>query len=571
MAKPGMRVALLSPQAIFCYYIVLSFAAIVVFRLISPGSPAPLDIYTASWALSQGILSCISLFPALAMTGLIIPFGFFSQAAFLDRLFRPVLCACTAALIYSALFLLALPLAEGWEADMRYQGDIYQESWGKVQDFAAQEEWDKASRFLAVCEKIWPENPALDSLRIQISVETDRSWRREGEAPPASTGETPAEAGPLDAAQALRLSEAAFAEERYYDAHWLATLAGRLARSGSMEAQESVLAASRAWNEISSPTPASREVESGRIFRMKQAAYEAMVAGDWIRAYYRFLELADLTPKDPEAVQFRDYCQEQVAGIAFFADELEMALGDILSGAIFSLPTGDYGRIVLRFGALTAGTDLAYGLDMEALLFDAAGGLRSRVEAPSVKIVDRNLDTGPQVCILLRTLDRAGETLLGEPVWTGQAPMDSALIMLDLAYEDFLLGADTRRGVANMSLAELFAAHRSLGRYGFLPQTFQAEICRRIAEPAFLLPLLILCLVAGWRLRPEKQPKLPAFFMPVLLPIVGSGFIQLYRALIKLAGVSLSLYLDPGSTVLCIALGAAALFILSLILLAVQK
>jgi hypothetical protein len=598
----------LSPQAIFIYYILASFLAVMVFRFFFPGEPPPLAVFSRSWRIIRGLLNWMNLFPALAMSAMVIPFGFFGakdrrpasfSPNFLEVLKGPIFTAISAAVIYGLLCFLAFPLAWDREADMRFRGRLFAESWARVRENAAAGNWVDASRFLAINERIWPDSPDLEDMRTAISVEMEeyrftRSGGQVAGIPPVSplsaadTGE-PGRRRPVNAMEALTLADAAFQEARYYDAHWLATLAGRLAREGSVETVEAARAASRAWNAIASLEPNSRELQAIGLYRMKNSGYEAMIAQDWIRGYYIFKELAALTPGDPDAINFLNECEQGLEEIAFFIDESEMALGEILSGAIFSAPRltssgTSYGRIVLHVRSLEASPDYSYGIGLEVLFFDADGELENRLEAPYAKILPRILGGRQRVLILLRALDRENENRRWEPVWTGPGrpgsvrydgggemiELKDAQALLDMPYEDFLLSTQVRRGVDNFFIGELFTAEKNLGAYGYVPQVFAAEILSRFAEAVYFLPLLILILIAGWRYRAFQRPRFLGIPMLFILPLVFDGVIRIYRAAMNILGIRLVISLDFVPAMVILFAGGFVLFILFLVWLAYQ-
>jgi hypothetical protein len=390
----------------------------------------------------------------------------------------------------------------------------------------------------------------------------------------------------VDAAEALARAETAFREGRDYDAHWFATLSGRLAREGSVETVEAARTASRAWNAIASLEPNSREAHPVRLYRLKNAAYEAMIAGDWIRGYYLFKELADLTPKDPDVINFLNECEQRLEEIAFFIDESEMTLGEILSGAVFSVPRRtsggkDYGRMILQFRSLAASPDYSYGTGLELLAFDGKGELENRLEAQYAKILPRTLGGQRRVLLLLRALDRNNESRRWEPVWTGPGPPGSiryddgldlgdTQVILDIPYEDFLLSTQVRRGVDNFFIGELLTAEKNLDAYGYVSQVFAAEILSRFAEPLYFLALLILTLVIGWRYRAVRRPRYLSIPMLFILPLVFDGVIRIYRAAMNILGIQLILSLSFFPALIVIFAGAVFFFVLFLVCLACQ-
>jgi hypothetical protein len=274
---------------------------------------------------------------------------------------------------------------------------------------------------------------------------------------------------------------------------------------------------------------------------------------------------------------FLGVCETRLGDIAFFTDETEMTLGGILSGAVFSIPrrtsTGvPYGRMILRVESLAASLDYSYGMGIELLVFDEAGMLVNRLEAPFAKFLPKTLGSQGRVLFLLQALDREDQTRRWEPVWTspGYSELGDTQVILDIPYEDFLLTTQVRRGVANFFIGELFTAEKRLGDYGYIPQVFAAEILSRFAEPVYLLPLLILILTLGWRYRAPRRPRYLSIPMLVILPLGFDGVIRIYRTAMNILGIRLVLSLPFSIAMTVTFVGALALFIIFLICLAYQ-
>ncbi|MDR0452721.1 MAG: hypothetical protein LBH15_06730 [Treponema sp.] len=583
------KLVFVSPPAVFFGYLAACALATFGFRYLFPVSRPPLDLYASGWRFAQWILEFVGFFPALAMSALMIPFSRGTgepegdrrfDAGFLHRLRLPILTAIIAVILYGALFFVARPLAADARETMVFRGELYRDSRDRAVNHAQAGEWTEASRFANICEQIWPDNPDVSGLKNQIDAEFYRSQYLQDRVAPAERqpGPDPRERSPVDATEALRFGEAAFGEERYYDAHWLATLAGRLARPGSVEAGESARLAGRAWNAIESLAPNSRERDLYQIYRLKRSGYEAMVGQDWIKGYYIFKELIGVSPDDPDAADFLRRCETETLQIAFFADELELTLGDVLTEAVFSLPryngAGEPdGRMALRVGALSTFPDYSYGFDIELAAINGAGSLASRMEAPYAKFLPKTINGRPRTVLLLRSLDRRNPDLRWEPVWTGPEPAElgGAELLLDLSYENFLLITRARRGPEYLQIPSLFAAEQNLAPYGYIREVFRAEAINRIAEPVFLLPLFILALVVAWRFRPRKQPRYLAVPMLGVMPVVFLACTSVYRSLIEALGIGMALALSFTSSMAILGVAVSLLFFLSLIILVSQR
>ena len=570
-----------SPLGVFFLYIAASALVIIIFRLIFPGSTIPLAHFSKSWRLIRGLLDYLRLFPALVLSSLVIPFGLKIRAhekinpfspQFLQYLKMPVFTTIVAAAIYGLLFFLVLPLAQNYEANLLFESRLFRLSKEKAQDHAALEEWADAAQFVAVCERIWPKSPEMERLKIEVEIRSEGE-RLISEHPLNTKPETISWMGlePVNATEALEMAETALTEERFFDAHWLATLGGQLAPEGSPEKAIARRLAGRAWQAVNSLAPTNRESRAYTLFRLKRDGHEALLGSEWIRAYYIFLELNDLTPNDPDVAKYLAMSQSGIKQIAFFIDEMEMSLGKILTGAIFSLPL-DSGRLVMRIASLSTLPDSAYGIGAELMAFNREGRPLWSMEAPYVKIMPLALGSGDKVAVLLRALDRHDKTKYWEPVITGlgQSVIGNAEITFNLNWDNFLLLSNVRRGLNGLSPVDLKKAADNLGDCGYLPQVFEAEILRRFTEPLLLLPMGIFALVIGWRYRALKRPRYMNVLMLGILPLVFSGAVHFVQDWVNNLGILAVASLGFAAATVFFGIGMVVLLILSLIILAAQ-
>ncbi|MCL2092791.1 MAG: hypothetical protein FWH12_01230 [Treponema sp.] len=569
-----------SALGIFFFYIIASALVIMAFRFFVPGEPVPLAFFSLPWRLIQGFLSFLDLFPALCLSALVIPFGFkvhdqedmspFS-AQFLQSLSQSITTAICATALYGLLFFLALPLAQDFEANILYESRLYRLSRERAQEFAELGEWNETYQFLGICESIWPGSPELARLRTEteIQLEAARMAGPYPEGPDLSLPGLPG-ARPLTSTEALVMAETALGEERYFDAHWLATLGSRLSPPGSAEVALARRLEGLAWNGINSLEPNARESRAYMLFRLKREGYEALLAEEWIRAYYIFLDLLEETPHDPDVLQYLELSEEGVTRVAFFIDEIEFSLGRVLTGALYSIPY-DSGRLVIRFSSISKGSDSAYATGIEILAFDQLGQILWGLDAPFAKVIPLSYVSRPGVAILLRALDRDDNSIFWEPVTWGLGYSGGpASINLPLSWDTFLLLAEVPRGLSGLTVAQLRRGADFLGPYGHLPQVFEAEILRRFSHPLLLLPLSMFTIVLGWRFRARIPIRYIGFPMLFILPVIFNGAIQILQIWIHNLGVWAVITMGFFSAALVLGLGALVLFIISLIVLAAQ-
>jgi hypothetical protein len=577
-----------SPNWIFFLYMTASCVLIMVFRFFIPGSESPLIIFTTDWRLIQGLLELFDLFPALAFSALVVPFGIvsfeenyqsFSQA-FFKRLAVSVIVAIFAAALYAVIFFLALPLAKDYEENLRFKGELYHLAKDHAQQRSKAGDWQEASQFIDICDRVWPNSPELANLRIEIEVNLNELRTKESEETSlareslernlrsANLSALSGDQHPVNATQALSMSEAAFKEKRYYDAHWLATLAGRLSSEGSPEEANAKRLASEAWNQIPSLAPSRREERFYSLYETKLSGYQAMNTGDWIRAYYIFQDLLTQTPDDIDVKNFFAASERGVKEYAFFIDEMDLSLGEILTGALFSLP-GQNGRAALRFSNLSTTNDIAYGTGFEYMEFDLLSRPVLSMSAPYAKIRPVTLNNKPQVMVITHALSRNNEDLSWEGEWLiGKEPFNG--VIMDVSFEDFLLISEVRHGLENLQIDQLFLASKKLGSAGYISQIFEAEVLNRLGSVIFFLPMAILVIVIGWRYRARTKPRYLFILLLPILPVVFHGFVFMYRVILNLLGICLVLSFGFSSALVIFIVVLAVCLFSSMIILASQ-
>jgi len=563
-------------------YTLASGLAVMGFRLFFPGEAVPLAHFSLQWRLIQGLLLYIDLFPALVLTALVIPLGFKIHSASEGNRFSPqffasfkmsIITAIVAVSLYGILFTLALPLVRNHEADLLYQSRLYHIARAKAQESAARGDWAETLQLLAICERIWPNSPEIAQLRNEAEIRAGRAGHYPIILPHTQVAAAwPETSLAVNVTDALTMAQTAFNEERFFDAHWLATLGGRLAVPGSPEMATANRIAGIAWSAVNDLAPTATQAIAFSNFRLKRDGYEAMLGNNWIRAFYIFQELITLTPNDPDVIRFLAISEEGVNRIAFFIDEIELALGQILTGALFSFPF-ELGRLVMRVGSLSTALDYAYGIGAEMMAFDRYGRPLWSMTVPYIKIVPLSLNTGNQVTVLLRALDRYDQNTYWGPEITsfGHPLPGNTEITIPVSWNSFLLLSDVRRGIYALSTAELISAAGSLRHTGYLPQLFEIKLLERFARPLFLLPVAILAIALGWQYRAVKRLSFMVIPMFAILPLVFSAVIHFLRSLLNNLGVLAVLNFGFNTAAIFFTLGIVIMLVLSFMILASRQ
>lgn len=602
----GERRRIETPAAIAAYTLAGLAAALLV-RLLIPLQAPPLKLYWAAWRLVEGLDLFIYLYPSLLLSALVVPFGFGEHSSveggrfspvFLASMRKPLLGAIAAAALYALLSLLVRPLLQDAHADMTFRGRLFTEAKAQVAVYAEKKLWREAANHLALCERIWPQSPETEALRdaVNLGLEELRNTLAGGLA--AVSAETVprneglglpgAEVWSLSAADALAQAQEAFKGGRYYDAHWLAGMASRLARKGGPEEAGAASLASKAWEAVASLEPDASDLQAYSLYRRKRDGYTALQSGDWVRSYYIYKELSTILPQDPDVLKYLALAEKGTTEIAFFADEVSRSLGDVTGAAVLSLPlrseTGSRtGTALLSFDSLAVFDDVSYGTDLFIRMYDGEGRATGSVRTAYAKLLPFTLDPigtdgikasgRARTLALLTALDRTDQTLRWTPSWSDSrtATADRAQIILDIPYEDLRLALHAKKGPGALSAGELQRAGQVLGDYGFFPKTFQGELIRRFYNPLNFLVLCILAIAVGWRLRSRRGAGAVGIPMVALLPLAFDTVVQSFRMVAELISLWLILALPFISALLVIFGVGSLLFFFALVFLAGQR
>lgn len=536
--KPG------SPQAVCVIYPLISFAVIILFRFVYPdfSDPGLLEIfwYKARW--TQGVLTYIKLFPAIFTSALMLPFAMNVTNAkvtekkrfspkFFDTMRPYFMCALAGAGVYAILCFIAGPLSESYRGRIQVESRVYNVAREKAASFAAEEKWEDAAAFFAICGRVWPDDPASRALGDSISGGLERvRYGRDAESAKAARTNVialPGRGAPVNEREALRLAREALDAGRDYDAHWLANTAMRLAVPGSMEASESARLSSLAWNAISRPGVSEDEKTLFSIYRRKREAYEALVNNEWVRAYYSFSALLADAPADPDVKNYLAVSEKGLLGTAFFIDEADRAVGNLTHDAVLSIP-GENGRFVMRFESIVFFDDAAFGRGYEAFAFSPDNKPLYRVSADLVKITPVSVNGQWRTIFLFHAIDRKNAGIEKNAVWSasgGAIPVTAGRSggsqqLVYAPYEELILATEARDGAEGFFLRDLWDASQALNKDGFVSETFIVRILGVLAEVVYFPALAVFAILIGWNYRARFRVRYSLLVMPILLPAI---------------------------------------------------
>lgn len=429
------------------------------------------------------------------------------------------------------------------------RSDDYQENISLARTMLQNNEPRSAEKQVLSALEIWKESPVAQKLlddshyRIADLYGTPEPAARVSMPDPL----VPKEFGSLTVLEAIDSSEGASRALDYYNAHYYAMLAFRLSRSDDPNRDVAMRMAADAWNHITSGTDFLRSRDDAKLYDAKRVGYNAIQQGDYLTAYYEFLELnaKDLARKDgkqdPDLERFLEIARKGVLDSFFFLDETAVLRPfESARDIFFVINRTDSGLDAVHARGVvytrTGGKDVVYLRDFELLRYNRFTQLEYHLRVPYVKMFAYTPDgKNPRAELILQAVDRSGERRIEVPtVLAGDPPeQDVSVLLLDMPYRDFNLIVSANRGPASMNMVELLRFYDQAKKYGFDKRVYLHEAIARLSEPFLLLIISVLALVAGWKYRLGKNVLFKAWWVLVvpLFPILAMLIIQSIRYL----------------------------------------
>ena len=559
-----------SPKAIFILYMSVSFVIIMLLQFIFPSEEAPLPLYYFVWRFNNGLKDFLYMLPSLILSGILIPFGLlyydesFSSYSpnFLKLMRGPIIIAIASSLLYVCSVFLFTPLSQRYSKTMRSQAKLFTLAKEKMQINIALFQLSDADPFINACMSIWAKNPEIISMLETLNI-IDEQATSKREVYLTPTDEPIINRAYANAQQTLDMAREAFREKRYYDAHWLSTLASRLSQNNSQRA-EAVSLAQEAWNEIGD----LKETENFQLYYLKRDAYDAFLAENWVKAFYALKKITAHVTEDSEINNFLAITINEMKNIAFFVDELEQIKPISFDNALFSLPYMG-GRIVIRIKELSIHKGHSLGRNIEIVVLDNDGELLYQALAPYTKVIPMVEDNKTR--FILQALDRNNESSVWETIFS-PSDFSASYLTVDIDYEDFLaLAKLSSSGVDELYVSELFRAAHNYGSFGYLKSVFYSELLYRFIEAMLFMPITIIVLCIGWHYRARGSTHIFVIVFCFIAPFIFTVLLSCYRSILGSLVTSSVIFFGFPLSVFLFIVADIALFISSLILLARQN
>ena len=406
----------------------------------------------------------------------------------------------------------------------------------------AEKAYDKAKAALG----IWKNNPEALQLfdKAKISYESYNAERKQNNKIEQSS-ET-VEPENLTAEGALFISKRFMNKYDFYTAHYYAMRAYQLSAENAPYREEALRLAAQAWNQIEKGIAELTAEFDIRLYQAKKAGYEMLQQGNYIKAYYQFvnakrmLEQNNPFKKDPDIDRFIDITRKKVLEEVFFIDETaSLPLLETVRNIHFTVPaSGTRASAQVTIEGLSYITNNGireiYGRNCELTQYTSDGKILYRSRIPFIKLIPiESADGVPMLRMLFRAVDKQRDTVVLKPfVLEGTMPIERQTSMrLPFSYNDFQLIIAANEGEKSMTLPQLYAFRQQGAQYGFPAQIYHRELLARIIDVFLIWIISIYMLVLAWRFRvpPHKKFKhtwalaFPLFF------VLATGLVEAGR------------------------------------------
>ncbi|MCX7655552.1 MAG: hypothetical protein N2Z76_03395 [Treponemataceae bacterium] len=588
--KPSLLLSL------FVYtFIILGGNIIVTFFVEQPHIPLPGFAY--SWILCAAIQKSIPLIPPVLFCAIITSIGWYSQKVpsterfsleFMKCMGRIIVQIIIVVVLYTFLLLVVRPLCVNALETMKTKKHIYERAKVLLQAEVQKKSWKEAAFHLNLCEEIWKGDPELVGIRDTVATEVEKERVQEislqSKQPPVGLLVTPEGTIPalkglpsnLKASEALQHAKKAKAGGRLYDAHWLASIAIRLASPGTLEQTEGQRIASETWEAIQNLMPSKNEIERYTLFKQKQEGYTALLAGEYQKAYYVYARLREQYPKDPDVLTYYSLALGGLQKIAFFIDEITTNLGEPYVDVLVPLPQEQASSdtlTVLAARQMSFVSDAVYLLDLSVVTVDKLGRMLQTIQAPYGKIISQPTEPAsrtPATVLLLKAIDRKNETIQYFPTVNKKKSRDMTFVVLPLSFTDLYYQVRSQKAPQSQSVVDVLNSLKAPQKD--IPTVFQQQtLLMYIFDPFFCLSMAVFILVGAWRLRSRGRIGFFSFVFLGLLPALTIPAYQLGTAVLADMYLSFLVSLSFLPTLLILMGGYGAFLFLGFFALGAQR
>ena len=541
-------------------HFLLGLIASFAYVFFMPIKETVLPVSLSSWKIRESILLFIFYFPFIYTSALIfaypIIFGKFGPAKmqrrssamirFIQHFFIFSLAVLS---FYVVLAEAVKPILMEYQSRSVYQALTHKEYTKLAKEAYDRNDYSQAGDHIDRALSIWPQSEDAMKLNEMIKIageklsldKTDSVLRKNiSEEDNIS----------MTAEAALKRAEMAALAFDFYTAHYYAKLAMQTFQDGNPLKIDAENLAVRAWAEVEKGLASYKDAPSIALYKSKKAAYETLQRGDYIRAYYSFLQIdssmraSNPDKKDPEVERFLNLSRVELEKNVFFTDELKNIPNFIMRGDI-SFTVGEHSHecAVIKIHGISHGSStLRNEIYLMNVLYTRLGISNAEkwsIIIPYAKLIEVVDDEGKNRLMLqICSVDRYSEENTVYPkVLSGEIPRENAHnILLPMTMTDFILIEKSISGPSAMKISDLYYFSLIAEKYGLKKEAYLSEVLYRLTEPLLLLIVSLLVLILAWRFRvsPGRRLNKRLFLFSPLCPFLSYILMETLRYIFKL-------------------------------------
>ena len=541
-------------------HFLLGLIASFAYVFFMPIKETVLPVSLFSWKIRESILLFIFYFPFIYTSALIfaypIIFGKFGPAKmqrrssamirFIQHFFIFSLAVLS---FYVVLAEAVKPILMEYQSRSVYQALTHKEYTKLAKEAYDRNDYSQAEDHIDRALSIWPQSEDAMKLNEMIKIageklsldKTDSVLRKNiSEEDNIS----------MTAESALKRAEMAALAFDFYTAHYYAKLAMQTFQDGNPLKIDAENLAVRAWAEVEKGLASYKDAPSIALYKSKKAAYETLQRGDYIKAYYSFLQIdssmraSNPDKKDPEVERFLNLSRVELEKNVFFTDELKNIPNFIMRGDI-SFTVGEHSHecAVIKIHGISHGSStLRNEIYLMNVLYTRLGISNAEkwsIIIPYAKLIEVVDDEGKNRLMLqICSVDRYSEENTVYPkVLSGEIPRENAHnILLPMTMTDFILIEKSISGPSAMKISDLYYFSLIAEKYGLKKEAYLSEVLYRLTEPLLLLIVSLLVLILAWRFRvsPGRRLNKRLFLFSPLCPFLSYILMETLRYIFKL-------------------------------------
>ena len=541
-------------------HFLLGLLASFAYVFFMPIKETVLPVSLFSWKIRESILLFIFYFPFIYTSALIfaypIIFGKFGpakmqrQSSAMIRFIQHFFIFSLAVLSFYVVLAEAVkPILMEYQSRSVYQALTHKEYTKLAKEAYDRNDYSQAGDHIDRALSIWPQSEDAMKLNEMIKIageklsldKTDSVLRKNiSEEDNIS----------MTAEAALKRAEMAALAFDFYTAHYYAKLAMQTFQDGNPLKIDAENLAVRAWAEVEKGLASYKDAPSIALYKSKKAAYETLQRGDYIKAYYSFLQIdssmraSNPDKKDPEVERFLNLSRVELEKNVFFTDELKNIPNFIMRGDI-SFTAGEHSHecAVIKIHGISHGSStLRNEIYLMNVLYTRLGISNAEkwsIIIPYAKLIEVVDDEGKNRLMLqICSVDRYSEENTVYPkVLSGEIPRENAHnILLPMTMTDFILIEKSISGPSAMKISDLYYFSLIAEKYGLKKEAYLSEVLYRLTEPLLLLIVSLLVLILAWRFRvsPGRRLNKRLFLFSPLCPFLSYILMETLRYIFKL-------------------------------------